>query len=87
MEMLKASINIFDGTSSIPIGTIHSTNFKDGEEILGSRSPHVTIGNILLTKNKISTEINKYFNFTKEIVCVNSINDNLLERLSGSDCP
>ena len=87
MEMLKASINIFDGTSSIPIGAIHSTNFKDGEEILGSRSPHVTIGNILLTKNKISTEINKYFNFTKEIVCVNSINDNLLERLSGSDCP
>lgn len=85
MEMLKATIGAFDGSSTIPIGTVHNTNFTDGEELLGSRSPHVTIGNILLTKNKINEQINKYFNFTKEIICVNSIKDNLLERLSGSD--
>lgn len=85
VEMLKQSIGKFDGTSIIEPKTIHSINFKDGEDILGSRSPHVTIGNILITKNKIRDEICRYLNPTREIVYVNSIGENLLERLSGSD--
>ena len=85
VEMLKYSIGNFDGTSSMQINTVHSINFDDGKELLGSRSPHVTIGNVLLTKNVIYDEIKKYMNPTPEIVYVNSINENLLERLSGSD--
>lgn len=84
-EMLCNSIGKFDETSSIPIGMVHSTNFDKGQDILGSRSPHVTLGNILLVQNTIIPEIDKYFNLSPEIVCVNSIGDNILERLSGAD--
>ena len=85
IEMLKQSIGKFDGKSIITPETIHSINFDDDVDILGSRSPHVTVGNVLITKNIIYPEITKYMNPTEEIVYVNSINENLLERLSGSD--
>lgn len=85
IEMLKAAIGTFGGQSVIEKGTIHSEMFVDGKELLGSRSPHVTIGNVLLTKNVHRREIHTYMNPTKEIVYVNSINENLLERLSGAD--
>lgn len=85
IEMLKQSIGMFDGTSIISNGTVHSTHFKNGKELLGSRSPHVTMGNILVTKNVLRLEIDRYMNPTKEIVYINSINENILERLSGAD--
>lgn len=85
IEMLQSSIGKFDGNSIIEPETVHSINFKDGERLLGSRSPHVASGNILLTTNVRREEIDKYMNPTNEIVYVNSINENLLERLSGAD--
>lgn len=85
VEMLEQSIGIFDGKSNIGVGKIYSQRFNDGEIILGSRSPHVTIGNVLLAENRFFDDIKEYFNLTNEIVCVNSIGENLLERLSGSD--
>ena len=85
LEMLAQVIGRFDGSSRLREGTLHSSNFKDGETILGSRSPHVTIANVLLAKNAINEEIEKYFNLTNMIVCVNSIGENILERLSGAD--
>lgn len=85
VEMLQQSIGMFKGESQIGIGNIHSSNFDYDKTILGSRSPHVTIGNVWITTNTTNAIIDNYFNLTKEIVCVNSINENLLERLSGSD--
>lgn len=85
IEMLKQSIGKFDGVPVIEPETVHSINFKNGERLLGSRSPHVASGNILLTTNVFRPEIDKYMNSTNEIVYVNSINENLLERLSGAD--
>ena len=85
IEMLKQAIGEFDGNSIIDVGTVHSIRFENGKEILGSRSPHVTMGNILLTTNVLREEINHYMNPTKEIVYINSINENILERLSGAD--
>lgn len=85
IEMLLSSIGQFDGESQIGINAIHTTRFSYGSEILGSRSPHVTAGNILLTQNRENDEVDRYINLTNEIVCVNSINENLLNRLSGSD--
>lgn len=84
-EMLLQSIGKFDGTSVLPVGTIHNTRYEYETEILGSRSPHVTIGNILVTKNISCDVIDKYFNLTPNIICINSINENILERLSGAD--
>lgn len=85
IEMLKMAIGQFDGKSVIETGTVHCEMFENGKELLGSRSPHVTIGNILVTKNIIRSEIARYMNPTNEIVYVNSIQENLLERLSGAD--
>ena len=45
----------------------------------------MTMGNILLTKNQENSEIERYLNLTKEIVCINSIGENILMRLSGAD--
>ena len=85
IEMLKMSIGQFDGSSIIERDTVHCEMFESSKELLGSRSPHVTIGNILVTRNVIRPEIARYMNPTNEIVYVNSIQENLLERLSGAD--
>lgn len=85
VEMLLASIGQFDGKSQIGVGHIFSKRFPFGQTVLGSRSPHVTMGNVLLTKNCENKEIEKYFNLSNEIVCVNSIEENTLMRLSGAD--
>lgn len=85
MEMLKASIGAFDGTSSLCAGSVHSQRFEYNKTILCSRSPHVTVGNVLLVSNVDNKEYEAYFNLTKEIVCINSIGENILQRLNGAD--
>ena len=85
LEMLKASIGQFNGESSIPVGHVMSLRFDDGQRLLGSRSPHVCQGNILLTDNIHVPEVNQYMNLTEEIVCINSVGENILQRLSGCD--
>lgn len=85
MEMLQQSIGAFQGRSQIGIGNIHNTRFDYNKTLLGSRSPHVTMGNIWLVNNKENKLIDRYFNLTDEIVCVNSIGENVLQRLSGAD--
>ena len=85
VEMLMFSIGKFDGNSIIPKGCIYTKRFEDNEMLLGSRSPHVTMGNILLAINKRVESVDTYFNFTNEIVVINSIGENILMRLSGSD--
>lgn len=85
IEMLQQSIGTFKGKSQIGIGNIHNTRFEYDKLLLGSRSPHVTMGNIWLVRNKENKLIDCYFNLTNEIVCVNSIGENVLQRLSGAD--
>ncbi len=43
------------------------------------------MGNIWLAENKENQLIDRYLNLTDEIVCINSIGENVLQRLSGSD--
>lgn len=85
LEMLKAAIGKFEGTSELGIGNIHCKNFDYGKTILGSRSPHCTFGNILLSKNVRNDVIDRYFNLSNEIVCVNALNENIQQRLNGCD--
>lgn len=85
MEYLLHSIGKFDGTSTLRPGEVMNIRFNNGEKLLGSRSPHVTMGNVLLCRNVYVDNIRKYFNLSNEIVCINAINDNILERLSGAD--
>lgn len=85
LEMLKASVGMFDGTSSLPVGSVMNKNFDYNKRLLGSRSPHVTMGNLWLMENIYVKDIDKYFNLSKQIICINSIGDNVLERLNGCD--
>ena len=85
MEMLMASIGRFDGQSVIGVGNIHSKRFGYGQTLLASRSPHVTVGNVLLVNNVASACYDTYFNTTNEIVCINAIGENIQQRLNGCD--
>lgn len=87
-EMLKISINEFDinnTPSELQGKEIHSTAFKYNQDLLAVRSPHVTMGNILLAHNKDNEFINTYFGKSKYVVHINSIKANVLETLSGAD--
>ena len=85
-EMLRATIGQFDGvTSELKPGQIFSKRFPFNKTILGSRSPHITVGNIMLSENTYREIYDKYFNLTPEIVCINSMNENILQRLDGAD--
>lgn len=85
IEMLYSAIGQFDGESKIGVGNIFCQQFAFDQTILGSRSPHVTMGNVLLARNTDNEEIRQYVNTTREIVCINSIGENILFRLSGAD--
>lgn len=85
LEMLKSAIGRFFGISYISPLTIHCSKFRDGEDLLGTRSPHIVASNILLTTNRLNSDIEKYFNFTPEIVCINAINENIQQKLNGCD--
>lgn len=85
LEMLMQSIGKFDGTSVLGVGNVHSKRFEYGERLLGSRSPHPSVGSILLVNNIDNELIDKYFNLTNEIVCINSIGENILQKLNGAD--
>lgn len=85
IEMLEYTIGQFDGQSQLGIGCVHTKRFEYGKVLLGSRSPQPAAGNLLLTRNVENIEIDQYLNLTEEIVAVNSIDENLLNRLSGAD--
>ena len=85
IEMLQQSIGRFCGASQLGVGKIHTHRFPYGQQVLGVRSPHITMGNIWLPVNQENTEIDRYFLITDEIVCINSIGENTLQRLSGCD--
>lgn len=85
IELLKFAIGQFDGESQIGVGNIHSSRFGYNQKILCTRSPHVCMGNIWLPENKENEEIDKYFNLTDQIVCINSIGENVLQKLNGAD--
>lgn len=85
IEMLEHAIGCFEGKSQIGMGNVHNIRFAYDKTLLGSRSPHVTMANIWLPVNKENALIDRYFNLTEEILCINSIGENVLNRLSGAD--
>lgn len=82
-EMLQQSIGIFKGESLLGKGKVHNRRFGYNKTILGSRSPHVCSGNVLLVTNVASEEIDRYFDLSDEIVYVNAIGENIQQRCNG----
>lgn len=85
VEMLYHSIGKFSGESLLGVGNVYSTRFPFGASLLASRSPHITFSNVLITHNSDNAEIREYMNPTPEILYVNSIGENILQRLAGCD--
>ena len=66
---------------------IRTTRFKFDSDLLCARSPHITMGNLFLARNTDNEIYRDYFNFehVPEIVCVNAVGHNLMQRLNGCD--
>lgn len=85
-ELLKRAIGTFNREEiALGKGEIRCAQFRDGRELLCSRSPHITMGNLYLAKNKLGGDIWKYFEIGTNVVCVNAIGENLQSRLNGCD--
>lgn len=89
LELLAASVGKYtEGGEALALGgegKIYCKHFANGTALLGCRSPHVTMGNLMYAENLRSAEIDEYFNLTGEIVYVNAINCNIQQRLNGCD--
>ena len=85
IEMLQHSIGTFKGESVIGTNNVVSTRFEDNKPLIVCRSPHITMGNIYLPVNSRNELVLKYMNFTDEIIGLNAINENTLQRLQGCD--
>ena len=90
VELLKCVIDkkyTVDEPQVLSDGEIYSPRFADGEKLLCERSPHITMGNLLVARNKYVPVIDTYFNLGEagNIVCVNAIKSNIQQRLNGCD--
>lgn len=85
IEMLQQSIGKFEGKRAVERDAVYCKRFAWDKPLLGSRSPHITASNVLLTVNKWNELIDRYMNPTNEIVYVNSIEENIMQRLAGCD--
>ena len=71
--------------SELKKGQICCARFENGAKLLCARSPHITMGNLYAVENNLDGEIWNYFDLGKNIVCVNSISENIQQRLNGCD--
>jgi len=91
LEMLYHAIgqfdinNIKDYQQPLKGNEIYTKLFQDNQELAGFRNPHTSPSNVLLARNTYCKDIDRYFNFTKNIVVVNAINFPLQQTLSGCD--
>ncbi len=83
VEMLQQAIGTFRGESVLGTGNIHTRRFPFGTRLLGTRSPHINSGNVLLANNTENELIEKYFVLSREICYVNAIGENIQQRLNG----
>lgn len=88
MEFLYHSIGKFNTISPISMflhkNEIYTKLFGEGK-LVGFRNPHTAPSNVLLAENVKIKEIDYYFNLTKNIACVNSIDFAIQDILSGCD--
>ena len=63
---------------------VYSPMFAE-KQLFVARNPHITLGNVCIAKNVNNDLLKKYFTISNEIVIINSINNNILQRLNGAD--
>lgn len=65
--------------------TVFTPMFKFNEEIATFRSPHITQGSCNKTTNIYYYQLTKYFNISKDVIILNAIDNNVMQRLAGCD--
>lgn len=77
----------YEPTEPLLLGNneVHSIRFPNDQVMLCARSPHITMGNLFAVRNRIMGELLEYFNLSGNIICINSIGDNIQQRLNGCD--
>lgn len=63
----------------------YTSRFKPDEYLCAIRSPHNSPNNMCYLHNVYSEEIEKYFNFSDNIIAVNCIETDIQDRLNGAD--
>ena len=76
-----------DPTLCYENGTIqcYTTRFNDGQYLLGIRNPQNSPNNIVYLHNVQHPLMNKYFEFSQNIMAVNTIRTDIQSRLNGCD--
>jgi hypothetical protein len=64
---------------------VYTKRFNDGEFLCGIRNPHNSANNLGYYKNIIHPLMEKYFDFSKNIMAVNCIHTDIQDRLNGMD--
>ena len=64
---------------------VYAPRFNDGEYLCGIRNPHNSANNIGYFKNVIHPLMDKYFEFSKNIMAVNCIHTDVQSRMNGED--
>ncbi|MGF9946061.1 hypothetical protein ABEX44_22800 [Priestia megaterium] len=64
---------------------IYTTLFPVGKEYVGFRNPHTAPSNVFVGKSVHNEAIKNYFNLSDNIICVNAIDHNIQNKLSGCD--
>lgn len=89
VEYLFHSIGKFDVNNveelTLQDNQIYTKLFPVDKEYVGFRNPHTAPSNCFVGKNKEVEAIDTYFKLTKNIICVNSVKHNILNKLSGAD--
>jgi hypothetical protein len=63
----------------------YTPRFEDGEYLAAFRNPHNSPNNICYMHNTYSEELNKYFEFSENIVAINCIGTDIQDRANGMD--
>lgn len=76
-----------DPTLNYEKGTIqcYTKRFNDNEYLCGIRNPHNSPNNICYLHNIYSNEMNRYFDFSNNIIAVNCIKSDIQCRANGMD--
>ena len=91
MALLKYAVGdkdyLIDNTLPVEEDTItcYTTRFADNEFLAGFRNPHNSPNNIVYLHNHYSSEMNRYFPFSDNIIAINCISTDVQDRLNGAD--
>lgn len=85
-EYLQASVGVYNENNlMLEDNEVYTSLFADDEELIMFRNPHTSPANIYLAKNKYDEVFTKYFNFSKNIIIVNCVRNEICDILSGAD--